>query len=107
MPFFTAVHPDTPSSRVEYSFDPIDLISCPSYSNHSHEVFFQVFYDSIKLDLHSVEKLRKEKVMAKKGEVYKCDVCGNVVSVVQGGDGDLVCCGQNMRQLSKEEVSKL
>jgi len=45
--------------------------------------------------------------MAKKGEVYKCDICGNVVSVVQGGDGDLVCCGQNMRQLSEEEVSKL
>jgi desulfoferrodoxin-like iron-binding protein len=38
--------------------------------------------------------------MAQKGEVYKCDVCGNVVSVMQGGDGDLVCCGENMRKLS-------
>ncbi len=44
--------------------------------------------------------------MAQKGEVYKCDVCGNVVSVMQGGDGDLVCCGQNMRKLSEEEAKK-
>jgi superoxide reductase len=51
--------------------------------------------------------MEKEEKMAQKGEVYKCDVCGNVVSVVIGGDGDLVCCGENMRQLSREEVSKL
>lgn len=44
--------------------------------------------------------------MAQKGEVYKCDVCGNVVSVMQGGAGDLVCCGQNMRKLSEEEAKK-
>ena len=44
--------------------------------------------------------------MAQKGEVYKCDVCGNVVSVMQGGDGDLVCCGQNMRKLSEEEAKE-
>lgn len=56
---------------------------------------------------HNMENLGKEKGMAKKGKVYKCDVCGNVVSVVQGGDGDLVCCGQNMRLLSEEEVGKL
>jgi superoxide reductase len=30
--------------------------------------------------------------MAETGEVYKCEICGNVVSVLQGGDGDLVCC---------------
>lgn len=45
--------------------------------------------------------------MAKKGDVYKGDVCGNVVSVVIGGDGDLVCCGQNMQNIGEEEVSKL
>jgi desulfoferrodoxin-like iron-binding protein len=57
-------------------------------------------------EVHRLKK-GKEEVMAKKGEVYKCDICGNVVSVVEGGDGDLVCCGQNMRLLSEEEVSKL
>lgn len=44
--------------------------------------------------------------MAKKGEVYKCDVCGNVVRVMEGGDGDLVCCGENMRLLEEKEAQK-
>jgi superoxide reductase len=34
--------------------------------------------------------------MAKKLEVYKCDVCGNIVEVVHGGQGTLVCCSQDM-----------
>ena len=39
-----------------------------------------------------------------KGEVYKCEICGNVVSVIEGGDGDLVCCGEEMTLLSTEEA---
>lgn len=35
--------------------------------------------------------------MAEKLEVYKCDVCGNIVEVLHGGEGDLVCCGENMK----------
>jgi superoxide reductase len=42
--------------------------------------------------------------MAKKGEVYKCEICGNVVSVLEGGDGDLVCCGEEMKLLNDEEA---
>jgi len=26
-------------------------------------------------------------------EVYKCDTCGNIVEVLHGGSGALVCCG--------------
>ena len=33
---------------------------------------------------------------AKKGEVYRCEKCDNVVKVVEGGAGTLVCCGQPM-----------
>jgi superoxide reductase len=29
-------------------------------------------------------------------EVYKCSVCGNMVEVVHGSTGTLVCCGQPM-----------
>lgn len=29
-------------------------------------------------------------------EVYKCNVCGNIVEVVHVGGGELVCCGQPM-----------
>ncbi|BDU51223.1 desulfoferrodoxin [Haliovirga abyssi] len=34
--------------------------------------------------------------MAKKLEVYKCEVCGNIVEVLHGGAGELVCCGKPM-----------
>lgn len=34
--------------------------------------------------------------MAKQLEIYKCAICGNVVEVLVGGTGDLVCCGQKM-----------
>ena len=37
--------------------------------------------------------------MAKKLEVYKCSVCGNIVEVLHGGAGELVCCGQPMENL--------
>ncbi len=37
--------------------------------------------------------------MAKKLEVYKCMVCGNIVEVLYGGAGELVCCGQPMKNL--------
>lgn len=40
------------------------------------------------------------------GEVYKCDICGNVVYVKQAGAGELVCCGESMRRLSPEEAKE-
>lgn len=35
--------------------------------------------------------------MAEKLQVYKCEVCGNIVEVLHGGDGELVCCGEPMK----------
>ena len=35
--------------------------------------------------------------MTKRLEIYKCDVCGNIVEVLHGGAGALVCCGQEMK----------
>jgi superoxide reductase len=37
--------------------------------------------------------------MAKRLEVYKCEVCGNIVEVLDGGAGQLVCCGKPMKLL--------
>lgn len=34
--------------------------------------------------------------MTKKAQVYKCDVCGNIVEILHEADGDLACCGQDM-----------
>ena len=42
--------------------------------------------------------------MVKQNEVYKCDICGNIVSVLHGGDGDLVCCGEPMKLLTENTV---
>jgi superoxide reductase len=36
-------------------------------------------------------------------EVYKCEICGNIVEMVHGGDGELVCCGKPM-VLQKENT---
>lgn len=37
--------------------------------------------------------------MAKKLEIYKCMVCGNIIEVLSGGAGELVCCGEPMKNL--------
>ncbi len=34
--------------------------------------------------------------MAQRKQVYKCEVCGNIIEVLHGGEGDLVCCGETM-----------
>ena len=42
--------------------------------------------------------------MAERLEVYKCDLCGNIVEVMHGGAGELVCCGQPMKKLTENTV---
>ena len=42
--------------------------------------------------------------MAKRLEVYKCEICGNMVEVIHGGGGELVCCGQPMILLKENTV---
>jgi len=40
--------------------------------------------------------------MTKLGQVYKCNICGNIVTVLHAGVGELVCCGQPMELLSEK-----
>ena len=37
--------------------------------------------------------------MTEKFQLYKCNICGNLVEVLLSGAGELVCCGQNMELL--------
>jgi len=37
----------------------------------------------------------------KVGEVYRCEICGNVVEVKEVGGGELVCCGEPMKLVKK------
>jgi len=42
--------------------------------------------------------------MAERLEVYKCEACGNIVEVLHGGGGELVCCGEPMGRLVENTV---
>lgn len=44
--------------------------------------------------------------MTKKNEIYKCNICGNVVEVIENGEGTLVCCGQNMILLQEQTAEQ-
>jgi len=40
--------------------------------------------------------------MAKRGNIYKCLVCGHVIQVQHEGTGTLVCCNQPMQHLEEK-----
>lgn len=42
--------------------------------------------------------------MAEKLQVYKCELCGNIVDVLHGGGGELVCCGKPMKLFVENTV---
>jgi superoxide reductase len=42
--------------------------------------------------------------MAEQLQIYKCDVCGNIVEVMHGGAGELTCCGQPMKLFRENTV---
>lgn len=42
--------------------------------------------------------------MPERLEIYKCELCGNMVEVIEGGGADLVCCGQEMALLVENTV---
>jgi superoxide reductase len=42
--------------------------------------------------------------MAEQLEIYKCELCGNIVEVLHAGGGELVCCGQPMKLMTENTV---
>ena len=40
--------------------------------------------------------------MTQRSQVYKCEICGNIVEVLHAGKGELVCCGQPMKLLEEK-----
>jgi len=54
--------------------------------------------------LRSFEGLGEE--WAENGQTYKSEACGAVLSVPKGGAGELVCCDQGMKQLTREEAKE-
>ena len=41
--------------------------------------------------------------MTKQNQIYKCEVCGNIVEVLHTGVGELVCCGQKMNLMIEKK----
>ena len=39
--------------------------------------------------------------MTKRSELYKCEICGNIVEILHTGATALVCCGQEMKLLDE------
>jgi superoxide reductase len=37
-------------------------------------------------------------------QIYRCNICGNIVEVLHTGKGELVCCGQPMELLQAKTV---
>jgi len=48
------------------------------------------FYQTGKEDLYMVN-------VSKEGQVFKCEICYNIVVVKEVGGGELVCCGEPMK----------
>jgi superoxide reductase len=42
--------------------------------------------------------------MTERLQVYKCEVCGNIVEVLHTGAGELVCCGAPMKNFVENTV---
>ena len=42
--------------------------------------------------------------MTKKLEIYKCQKCGNIVEVMHGAGGNLICCTEDMVLLKENTV---
>ncbi len=40
--------------------------------------------------------------MTNRMEIYKCEMCGNIVEMTHGGAGALVCCGKPMVKMEEQ-----
>ncbi len=45
--------------------------------------------------------------MTKRLQIYKCEICGNIVEVLHTGAGELVCCGQPMTLLEEKTEDRM
>ncbi len=41
--------------------------------------------------------------MTERLQIYRCEICGNIVQVLIEGHGELVCCGEPMMLLSPKD----
>lgn len=39
-------------------------------------------------------------------DIYRCNICGNIVEVLVSGTGELVCCGEPMQKLEARKTEE-
>ncbi len=39
-------------------------------------------------------------------DLYRCEICGNLVEIILSGGGELVCCGQAMEKLDAKNAEE-
>jgi superoxide reductase len=44
--------------------------------------------------------------MTERLQIYKCDICGNIVEVLHTGVGELVCCNEPMKKLDEKTADQ-
>lgn len=44
--------------------------------------------------------------MTEREQIYRCEICGNIVEVLHAGVGELVCCGQPMKLLEAHAIEE-
>jgi len=44
--------------------------------------------------------------MTQRLELYRCEICGNIVQIMHEGAGELVCCGQTMKKLEPHGIEE-
>jgi superoxide reductase len=42
--------------------------------------------------------------MTKNQQIFKCELCGNIVEMLHEGEGELVCCGEKMKLFMENTV---
>ncbi|MBI4656256.1 MAG: desulfoferrodoxin [Elusimicrobia bacterium] len=42
--------------------------------------------------------------MTQRKQIYKCEICGNIVEALHEGQGSLVCCGEEMKLFTENTV---
>ena len=40
--------------------------------------------------------------MTKLNQIWKCEICGNIIEILHEGADSLVCCGQSMKLLEEK-----
>lgn len=61
-------------------------------------------FTNVKFNISPYTATRKGDFMTEKLELYRCNVCGNLVEVLSQGEGELVCCGEPMELINPSEA---